>query len=79
MRRTADVTILGGLPVTVSFVVQRAEPDVGIMSDYPEDVYVERVKGKKIGDTFARALGKRIDETKGEYDRLCETLMEYIA
>jgi len=76
MRHEQDVTILGGLPVTVSFTIQRAEPDVGIMSDYPEDVYVERVKEKKIGDKFAQSLGKRIDDMKGEYDRLCETLME---
>jgi len=76
MRHEQDVTILGGLPVTVSFTIQRAEPDVGIMSDYPEDVYVERVKGKKIGDCFAQALQKRIYETPYEYDRLCETLME---
>lgn len=76
MRHEQDVTILGGLPVTVSFVIQRAEPDVGIMSDYPEDVYVERVKGKKISRNFSKTLAERIDDTKGEYDRLCETLME---
>lgn len=75
MRREIDTTILGGLPVTVSFTIQRAEPDVGIMSDYPEDVYVVRVKGKKIGRTFALALQARIDETK-EYDALCERIME---
>lgn len=76
MRHEQDVTILGGLPVTVSYVIQRAEPDVGIMSDYPEDFGIERVNGKKIGDSFAKVLWKRLNDTKGEYERLCETLME---
>lgn len=32
-----DVRILGGLPVTIEFTMQGAEPDVGIMSDYVEE------------------------------------------
>lgn len=46
MTYEADIRILGGLPVTVAYSVQDAEPDVGIMSAYVDDWYIVAVNGK---------------------------------
>lgn len=35
-----ETTVAGGFPVLVRCTMQRAEPDVGIMSDYGEDFEV---------------------------------------
>lgn len=57
MTYEADIRILGGLPVTVAYSVQSAEPDVGIMSDYVDDWYIVAVNGRvpktKKGKAFA--------------------------
>lgn len=41
-----ETTVAGGFPVLVRCTMQRAEPDVGIMSDYGEDFEVMTRKGK---------------------------------
>lgn len=46
-----DTTVLGGLPVTVSFSVYPAEPDVGIMGAYIDDVCITHVAGKRKKNT----------------------------
>lgn len=57
MAYEADIRILGGLPVTVAYSVQPAEPDVGIFSDYVDDWYIVAVNGRtpktKKGREFA--------------------------
>lgn len=71
-----STTILGGLPVEIEYSVARAEPDVGIMSDYVEEWWVEKVKGRTTSAAFAKALQRRVEETKGE-DALLEEIMEH--
>ena len=70
-----ETTVLGGLPVTVSFNIQPAEPDVGIFEPYCEDINVVAVKGKKL--KWNNWVDKRLIAS-GEYDRLSsELLYEY--
>ena len=42
---TIATIINGGLPVLASSIVQRAEPDVGIMCDYVEDIEITFMSG----------------------------------
>lgn len=46
--RDIDLRVLGGLPITVAYTVGRAEPDVGIMSDYVDDWWITHVGGRKV-------------------------------
>lgn len=46
-----DTTVLGGLPVTVTFDVYPAEPDVGIFGAYVDDVHITHVAGKRKKNT----------------------------
>lgn len=63
-----ETTILNGLPVTVEFEIQEAEPSIGIMYSYSESWYISHVKGRKIkSDDW---LIKRIDAK--EADRITE-------
>lgn len=36
-QHTAEVTVLGGLPVTVKFSIQNPEPDVGLFHSYIDE------------------------------------------
>lgn len=70
---SADITVLGGLPVTVEWTVGVAEPDVGIMSDYVDEwhiTYIANRRCKRSPDW----LYKRILATKGEEQRIAELL-----
>lgn len=69
-----DMTVLGGLPVTIEYTVQGAEPDVGIMSAYVDEWYITAINGRPV--KVCRWLDKRIEETKGETDRILEELNE---
>lgn len=69
-----DMTVLGGLPVTIEFTVQGAEPDVGIMSGYVDDWYITAINGRPVKK--CDWLYRRIDATKGESDRIVEALNE---
>lgn len=69
-----DMTVLGGLPVTIEFTVQGAEPDVGIFSSYVDDWYIVAINGRPVGK--CDWLYRRIDATKGESDRIVEALNE---
>lgn len=78
----ADIRILGGLPVTIEYSVQGAEPDVGIMSAYVDEWYVVAVNGrapKKPKPTSFDWVHARIDAKKGEADRIVEELNEIAA
>lgn len=46
--RDVDLRVLGGLPITVAYTVGRAEPDVGIMSDYVDDWWITHVGGRPV-------------------------------
>lgn len=43
-----DLRVLGGLPITVAYVIGRAEPDVGIMSDGVDDWWITHVGGRPV-------------------------------
>lgn len=69
-----ETTVLGGLPVTVEYTVQGAEPDVGIMSSYVDDWCIVAINGRSVKK--CDWLYRRIDATKGERDKLIEALNE---
>lgn len=72
-----DTTILGGLPVTVEISIARAEPDVGIFSDYVEDWHIIRVSGKRKHHSFITALTRRIRAKEKDFEtRLMEEYNE---
>ena len=55
-----ETKILGGLNVTVSLSIARAEPDVGIFSDYVEDWHITHVCGKRKHRSFIDALERQV-------------------
>lgn len=73
----ADITILGGLPVTMKYTVYPAEPDVGISSEYVEDFWITHVGNRKVKKD-PKWLYARIDKKKGESERIIQTLTEYV-
>lgn len=70
-----DVRILGGLPVTIEFTMQGAEPDVGIMSDYVEEWFVSHINSKTCKKS-PDWLYNRIQSRKGEEERILEACYE---
>ena len=61
------VKVLGGLEITVEFTACRAEPDVGLMSDYFEDWSICEIAGrplrkKESADWIYKRLSKRDNE-----------------
>lgn len=61
------VKVMGGLEITVEFTACRAEPDVGIMSDYFEDWSIVEIAGrplrkKESADWIYKRLSKRDNE-----------------
>ena len=75
MALEADITVLGGLPVTIEYTIAPAEPDVGIMSSYVDDWYIVAINGRSVKK--CDWLDRRIAATKGEIDRIREELDEY--
>ena len=67
------VTVLGGLEITVEFRPCRAEPDVGLMSDYVEEWEIVEIAGRPLrkGEK-CEWLYRRIDAKKGEEDRILD-------
>lgn len=64
-----QVAISGGLNVTVEFTPGRAEPDVGIMSDYVEDWDIVEIAGRPLRngekcDWLYRRIAKGKDEDR---------------
>lgn len=63
----ATVKVMGGLEIAVEFKPCRAEPDVGIMSDYFEDWSICEIAGrplrkKESADWIYKRLSKRDNE-----------------
>lgn len=72
-----DTTILGGLPVTVEISIVRAEPDVGIFSDYIEDWHITYVNGKRKHHSLINALERNIRAKESDFEtRLMEEYNE---
>jgi hypothetical protein len=74
MAYETDIRILGGLPVTIEYDVQPAEPDVGIMGAYVDDWSIVAINGRPVKK--CDWLHRRIDATDGETDRIMEALNE---
>lgn len=66
-----EITVLGGLPVTVEFNILTAEPDVGIMSDYIDEWSITEVASKPSKKSLDW-LYKLIGDVEGEEDRIVE-------
>lgn len=73
----ATVKVMGGLEITVEFTACRAEPDVGIMSDYFEDWSICEIAGRPLrkGEK-CQWLYDRIEAKKGEEDRILQACFE---
>lgn len=71
-----EMTVLGGLPVTINASIAPAEYDVGIMSDYVEEWYISEINGRKVKKS-PEWLYRRIAKMKGEEDRIIEEIMSY--
>jgi hypothetical protein len=69
-----ETTILGGLPVTIAFSIESADPSVGIYHKYAADCHITSVKNKPVrkGGYSAEWLYPRIHATPGEEDRILE-------
>ncbi|QJD54547.1 hypothetical protein [Sphingomonas phage Kharn] len=74
MARETDITVLGGLPVTVEYETYAAEPDVGIMSGGVDDWWIVAINGRPVKK--CDWLYRRIEATKGERERIREELDE---
>lgn len=71
-----DMTVLGGLPVTVEFTTTGYDNrDVGLGIDDVEDWSIVAINGKTCRKS-PEWLYKRIRETKGEEDRIVEACYE---
>ena len=73
----ATVKVMGGLEITVEFTACRAEPDVGLMSDYFEDWSIVEIAGrplrkKESADWIYKRLSKR-DESAIE-EAICAAM-----
>lgn len=67
----AEVKVLGGLSIAVEFTACRAEPDVGLMSDYFEDWHIVEIAGRSLrkkesADWLYNRLTKRDEEAINE-------------
>lgn len=67
-----DIRILKGLPVTVSAVVNPAEPEVGLMTCQIDDVEITHVNGKKVNAKFSDTL-----LAKADYDQILEDINDH--
>lgn len=72
---TADLLVLGGLPVTVHYTVGRPDPYIGIFSPYIDDWYITKVCGRKKSPSFLSAIQARILAT--EEESFLDKLMEH--
>jgi hypothetical protein len=74
-----EMRILGGLPVTVEFTIDAAEPDVGIMSDGVSEWEIVAVNGKyakKGAKNPFKWVYDRIEKKEGEDKRILDELNE---
>lgn len=72
---SVDITVLGGLPVTVEFSIDPADPSVGIMGEALEDVkFCKRGTSKEL--PFVET---RINAIQGEMQRVEDAIWEALA
>ena len=72
-----DVTVLGGLVVTVEFTLCGPEPDVGIFGNYVDEWYITAIAGRPLRkNEKADWLYNRIAKA-GEEDAITEACEAY--
>lgn len=78
---SVDVKVLGGLEITVEFTMARAEPDVGIMSDYVDEWYITHIAQRPLRkNEKCQWLYDRIERAKEEekiLEACCEMAPDY--
>lgn len=69
---SVEMKILGGLPVTVRFLVRPADTEVEEPGDYIEDYEIVSRSGKPLGEWVQR----RVKETEGEERRIMQACFD---
>ncbi len=68
-----DITVLGGLPVTIGYEIEGADPDVGLEAGVGE-WWITHINGRKVSNP--EWLYKRLSAMSGEEDRILQKLNE---
>ena len=76
MPHHADITVLGGLPVTVTYTIQGPEPDVGITSSWVEEFEITHIAGRKIKGNRADWLYAKLNKDKSAYDAAIDQIYQ---
>lgn len=69
-----ETTVLSGLPVRITANIHPAEPDVGIMYSYPEEIRIHWVSGKSV--EVPKSIYDKIEKNNHETYTLDEKIME---
>jgi hypothetical protein len=75
MSYQVDITVLGGLPVTVTYRVERPDPDVGIFESYLEEWWITHIHGRRCKKP-PEWLYERIRKSKGGDDLVVEAIWD---
>ncbi len=73
---TVDITVLGGLPVTIDFDIAGPDPDVGIMSAYCDGFMITHINHRKC-KKYPNWLHDKIEKNTKEHERVLELLSTY--
>ena len=70
-----DITVLGGLPVTIGYEIEGADPYAGLKAGVSE-WWITHINGRKV--RTPEWLYKRISAMSGEGDRILQKLNELV-
>jgi hypothetical protein len=73
---SADISIFGGLPVTVTYTIQGPEPDVGITSSWVEEFEITHIAGRKVKGSRAAWLYTKLDKDRKAYDAAIDAIYQ---
>jgi hypothetical protein len=76
MPHHADITVLGGLPVTVAYTIQGPDPDVGIPSSWVEEFEITHIAGRKVKGNRANWLHAKLDKDRKAYDAAIDAIYQ---
>ena len=76
MTHHASITVLGGLPVTVTYTIQGPEPDVGITSSWVEEFEITHIAGRKVKGNRANWLYTKLNKNKSAYDAAIDQIYQ---
>lgn len=72
-----ELKILGGLPVTIEFDIEPADPSVGLMSACVADWHISEINSKPCKKP-PQFLYYRIDAKAGEEERIIDEINKHI-